>query len=101
TVINVIKTFSEAYGKLPPAAPKNKKDKANHFYVWRDGGEMLLNTPGNGDLLHIIKTLGKEYDGFAGIVSPKSISGQVYARMNEVKHEKEYKTNNDGMLKLG
>ncbi|MCP4142923.1 MAG: hypothetical protein GY755_21985 [Chloroflexi bacterium] len=51
--------------------------------------------------MHIIKTLGKEYDGFAGIVSPKSISGQVYARMNEVKHEAEHKTNNDGMLELG
>ncbi|MCP4142519.1 MAG: hypothetical protein GY755_19955, partial [Chloroflexi bacterium] len=30
TVIHVIKTFSDAYGKLPPAAPKKKKDKANH-----------------------------------------------------------------------
>ncbi|MCP4140371.1 MAG: hypothetical protein GY755_08800, partial [Chloroflexi bacterium] len=101
TEILIARTFAEGFGKLPPAAPKNKKDKAPFFYAWCEGTQTLLNTPGNGDLLQIIKSLGSEYDGFDGIVNPYSIRNQVYAKMNEVKHEKEYKTNNDGMLKLG
>ncbi len=101
TEILIARTFAEGFGKLPPAAPKNKKDKAPFFYAWCEGTQTLLNTPGNGDLLQIIKSLGSEYDGFDGIVNPYSIRNQVYAKMNEVKHEAEYKTNNDGMLKLG
>lgn len=74
----IVNVFAESYGKLPPT-PNDA-----FYHEWRNGAEVLISIKGKGNLTQIIKSLGEEYNGFSGIVSPYSIRNAVRNEMNKV-----------------
>ncbi len=78
----IAKTFATAFDILPPAAPKNKKDKSPFYWAWREGIDKL-KAVGSNELLKDIAQIGREFDGGFTVTNPGSIANILYERVNK------------------
>ncbi len=80
---DIARKFSQEFHILPP------KFGAKFYFSWLADCKTLTEISGTGDLLHIIKDVAIDYDGWNGIKSPHSILSAVYKKMNTLPEELE------------